>query len=59
MNQIRSYSKKPPDVRHGGENALRGYFKAAQNATEDGQTSNSQVPGNEDNHFTSIDDLRK
>jgi hypothetical protein len=64
INQIRSYSKKPHNVRHSSSHGLenvssvRGYFKAAQNATEDGRTSNSQDPGNEDNHTTSTDDLR-
>jgi hypothetical protein len=64
MNQIRNYSKKPPDVSHspshGLENvsSMRGYLKAAENTTEDGQTSNSQVSGNnENNHASPTDDL--
>jgi hypothetical protein len=36
---------------------MRGYFKPAQNATEDDQTSKFQVPGDDDNHTTSTDDL--
>jgi hypothetical protein len=56
MNQMRSYSKKPLNERysssHGLENvcSMRDYFKTAPNATKDGQTSNSQVIGNDDNH---------
>jgi hypothetical protein len=34
---------------------MRGYFKAAQNATE--ETSNSQVSGNDNKHTTTTDDL--
>jgi hypothetical protein len=36
---------------------MRGYCKPAQNVTEDDQTSKSQVPGYDDNHTTSTDDL--
>jgi hypothetical protein len=63
MNQMRSYSKIPPDVRHSSSHGLenvspmRGYFEAAQNDTEDDRTGNSQVPGNEENQTTSTDDL--